>query len=99
MHHLRDIDPDILLAHTYFDISLSMSTPTFPNDRPIEFITIVLRAAVQGLLKCCSLSWMELSKGGAYDVRFYGFFGAEMGGNSSFPARQKIGKATNVKYP
>ena len=42
---------------------------------------------------------MELSKGGAYDVRFYGFFGAEMGGNSSFPARQKIGKATNVKYP
>ena len=28
-----------------------------------------------------------------------GFLGAEMGGNSSFPARQKIGKATNVKYP
>ena len=75
VHHLRDIDPDILLAQTYFDISPSTSTPTFPNDRPIELITIVLRAAIQGLLKCCSLSWIELSKGGAYDVRFDSFLG------------------------
>ena len=51
-------------------ISPSPSTPAFPNERPIELVTIVLRAAVQGLLKCCNLSWIELSKGGAYDVRF-----------------------------
>ena len=49
-------DLDILRAHTYFDTSLSTSAPTFPNDRLIEFITIVLYAAVQGLLNAAVLA-------------------------------------------
>ncbi|KAF8801418.1 hypothetical protein BYT27DRAFT_7198198 [Phlegmacium glaucopus] len=69
VHHLRDIDPDITPAQsTPFFLSQSVSTPAFSNERPIELITIVLRAAVQGLLKCCSLSWIELAKGGAHDT-------------------------------
>jgi hypothetical protein len=75
VHHLRDIDPDMLPFQPILNfISPSPSTPAFPNERPIELVTIVLRAAVQGLLKCCSFSWMELSKGGAYDVRFDTFW-------------------------
>ena len=52
----RYYDPDILRAHTYFDTSLSTSAPTFLNDRLIEFLTIVLYAAVQGLLNAAVLA-------------------------------------------
>ena len=64
MHHLRDIDPDV--AFVAF-ASASKSDPS----RPLELLTIVLRAAVQGLLKCCDCAWRELAKGGAYDVGFF----------------------------
>ncbi|KDR82005.1 hypothetical protein GALMADRAFT_221894 [Galerina marginata CBS 339.88] len=59
IHHLREIDPDVLV-----------SPSTMGNDpsRPIELVTIVLRSAVQGLLKCCDLTWRELARGGAYDT-------------------------------
>ncbi|KAF8872660.1 Mak10 subunit, NatC N-terminal acetyltransferase-domain-containing protein [Gymnopilus junonius] len=59
VHHVREIDPDVVIDN-----------PTIQADpaRPIELITIVLRAAVQGLLKCCDLAWRELSKGGAFDT-------------------------------
>lgn len=56
VHHLEDIDPDFLTGG--------------PSDssRPLELITSVLRAAVIGLLKCCDLSWRELSKEHVKDV-------------------------------
>lgn len=57
VHHLRDIDPDMVPF-------LSSSDPS----RPLELVTVVLRAAVAGLLKCCDLSWRELSAGGLHDV-------------------------------
>ncbi|KAF8959765.1 Mak10 subunit, NatC N-terminal acetyltransferase-domain-containing protein [Flammula alnicola] len=59
VHHLSDIDPDVIPSQS-----------TLANDpsRPIELVTIVLRSAVQGLLKCCDLAWRELARGGAYDT-------------------------------
>ena len=62
MHHLRDIDPDVVFI---------ASASEGDQSRPIELLTIVLRAAVQGLLKCCDCAWRELAKGGAYDVGFF----------------------------
>ncbi|PPQ78350.1 hypothetical protein CVT25_011633 [Psilocybe cyanescens] len=58
VHHLRDIDPDVLVPST---------SETDPS-RPIELVTVVLRSAVQGLLKCCDLTWRELARGGMYDT-------------------------------
>ena len=37
--------------------------------RPIELATIVLRASIFGLLKCCDFSWRELNRGNVYDIR------------------------------
>lgn len=55
------------LAETEFDL---VSSPSRKNDqsRPMELIYIVLRAYVMGLLKCCDLTWRELSKGGVQDA-------------------------------
>ncbi|KJA19072.1 hypothetical protein HYPSUDRAFT_144144 [Hypholoma sublateritium FD-334 SS-4] len=59
VHHLNDIDPEIM-PH--------MITRRNDPTRPLELVTIVLRAAVQGLLKCCDMAWRELARGGAYDT-------------------------------
>jgi len=65
VHHLADIDPDVAVF-----VSPSKIDPS----RPLELVTIVLRAAVQGLLKCCDCAWRELVKGGVYDVGFIVIF-------------------------
>jgi hypothetical protein len=39
------------------------------KSRPPELITMVLRSAVFGLLKCCDLAWRELAKDKVHDVR------------------------------
>ncbi|KIJ63356.1 hypothetical protein HYDPIDRAFT_113345 [Hydnomerulius pinastri MD-312] len=57
VHSLREIDPDLIPGD---EIQNSM--------RPLELITVVLRASVFGLLKCCDLSWRELNKGNVYDA-------------------------------
>ncbi|KAJ7290144.1 Mak10 subunit, NatC N-terminal acetyltransferase-domain-containing protein [Mycena rebaudengoi] len=36
--------------------------------RPPHLVPVVLRAAICGLLKCCDLSWRELSKGHVHDT-------------------------------
>ncbi|KAG2073488.1 Mak10-domain-containing protein [Suillus decipiens] len=59
VHSLKEIDPDLIPGG-----SLSRSD----NLRPPELITVVLRAALLGLLKCCDLSWRELNKGNVYDA-------------------------------
>ena len=82
----------LLAQSTPYFIPPSASTSTSPNERPIEFVTIVLRAAVQGLLKCCCLSWIELSKGGVYDVRFRCFLGLNWGSNPFFPLDRRLAK-------
>jgi hypothetical protein len=60
VHSLKEIDPDLVLGG---------SSPRSDSLRPPELITVVLRAALLGLLKCCDLSWRELNKGNVYDVR------------------------------
>ncbi|KXN91924.1 N-alpha-acetyltransferase, 35 NatC auxiliary subunit [Leucoagaricus sp. SymC.cos] len=59
IHHLDSIDPDL--------VQIPFLTHDDPH-RPPEIITIVLRAAVAGLLKCCDLTWRELSKGAIQDT-------------------------------
>ena len=60
VHSLREIDPDVIPGG---------SLPCPDSLRPPELISVVLRAAVIGLLKCCDLTWRELNKGNMYDVR------------------------------
>lgn len=59
VHCLQDINPDFIPRRSR----------TSPDPyRPQELVTIVLRAAVFGLLKSCDLSWRELSKGRVQEV-------------------------------
>jgi N-alpha-acetyltransferase 35, NatC auxiliary subunit len=60
IHNLEDFNPDLLPAE--------QSSQRDPR-RPRELVTVVLRAFVLGLLKCCDLGWRELSQGGVLDVR------------------------------
>ncbi|KAJ8093388.1 N-alpha-acetyltransferase, non-catalitic subunit [Marasmius tenuissimus] len=57
VHSLQEIDPDLLPYLLNADLQ-----------RPIELITVVLRAFVSGLLKCCDLSWRELARGSLHDT-------------------------------
>lgn len=60
VHELQDLNPDFLPA----------GWPPNPDpDRPLELLTVVLRASVFGLLKSCDLAWRELSKRRVYDVK------------------------------
>ncbi|TFK45527.1 hypothetical protein OE88DRAFT_1784499, partial [Heliocybe sulcata] len=53
VHHLNEIDMDFVMDAESFDRD---------PDRPLELITMVIRSAVMGMLKCCDLAWRELSK-------------------------------------
>ncbi|KAJ7119014.1 Mak10 subunit, NatC N-terminal acetyltransferase-domain-containing protein [Mycena epipterygia] len=66
------------LAHTVFTCLYALViSEIHPDDlpyglntdalRPPELIPVVLRALICGLLKCCDLSWRELSKGHVHD--------------------------------
>ncbi|ESK85192.1 amino-acid n-acetyltransferase subunit [Moniliophthora roreri MCA 2997] len=57
VHHLGTIDPDMLPYAIDADPA-----------RPLGLITVVLRAFVCAMLKCCDLSWRELTKGGLHDT-------------------------------
>ncbi|KAG0694642.1 Mak10 subunit, NatC N-terminal acetyltransferase-domain-containing protein [Suillus ampliporus] len=59
VHSLKEIEPDLIPGG---------SPPCSDSLRPPELISVVLRAAVFGLLKCCDLSWRELNKGNVYDA-------------------------------
>ncbi|KAF9064633.1 Mak10 subunit, NatC N-terminal acetyltransferase-domain-containing protein [Rhodocollybia butyracea] len=54
VHYLEDLDPDVLP----FLLMINLDPA-----RPLELITIVLRAWTCGLLKSCNLAWTDLSKG------------------------------------
>jgi hypothetical protein len=60
VHELENFDPDLLTPDS--------SSHRDPR-RPRELITVVLRAFVSGLLKCCDLAWRDMSKGLVNDVR------------------------------
>ncbi|KAI0648442.1 Mak10-domain-containing protein [Trametes meyenii] len=57
VHHLPDINPEYLVPEDDEDPA-----------RPRSLITLVIRAAMLGLLKCCDLAWRELSKNRVHDV-------------------------------
>ncbi|KAF9265939.1 hypothetical protein L218DRAFT_897912 [Marasmius fiardii PR-910] len=57
VHSLQEIDPDQLPYLLNAD-----------PQRPMELITVVLRAFVSGLLKCCDLSWRVLMRGSLNDT-------------------------------
>ncbi|KAH9890498.1 Mak10-domain-containing protein [Cubamyces lactineus] len=57
VHHLPDINPEYLPPEEDEDPA-----------RPRWLITVVIRAAMLGLLKCCDLAWRELSKNRVHDV-------------------------------
>ncbi|KAI9069479.1 Mak10-domain-containing protein [Trametes sanguinea] len=57
VHHLPDINPEYLPAVEHDDPA-----------RPQWLLTVVVRAAMLGLLKCCDLAWRELSKNRVNDV-------------------------------
>lgn len=59
VHYLADIDPEVFPFQ---------EPPTQEPARPPELVTVVLRAAITALLKCCDLSWRELNRGRLHDV-------------------------------
>ncbi|KAI0933432.1 hypothetical protein AcV5_005579 [Taiwanofungus camphoratus] len=58
VHHLSDMNPDFISRGP------EISTDPF---RPLELITLVLRASVFALLKSCDMTWREFSKGRVHD--------------------------------
>ena len=58
VHHMPDINPEYLPPEEQPD-----------PIRPQWLITVVLRAGMLGLLKCCDMAWRELSKSRVHDVR------------------------------
>ncbi|KAI0738031.1 Mak10 subunit, NatC N-terminal acetyltransferase-domain-containing protein [Daedaleopsis nitida] len=57
VHHLPDINPEYLAPEEDAD-----------PERPRWLVTVIVRAAMLGLLKCCDLAWRELSKNKVFDV-------------------------------
>ncbi|KAF7298377.1 hypothetical protein MKEN_01362300 [Mycena kentingensis (nom. inval.)] len=63
------------LAHTVFTCLYALVIPEMHPDylpsgsgSDTQLIALILRASICGLLKCCDLSWRELSKGYVYDT-------------------------------
>ena len=62
VHHLADLDVEYIPTHR---VAVD-DAPPIP-----ELSSVVLKAFVMGLLKCCDLSWRELSKHNVQDVSGY----------------------------
>lgn len=80
VHHIRDMTlifyvPTLILIHLYRRLLQHFRTIVLriSHNRPI--------CCSSRFIECCGLSWIELSKGGAYDVRFDVFL-REMRGNN-----------------
>jgi N-alpha-acetyltransferase 35, NatC auxiliary subunit len=59
VHYLADINPEVVSRQQHMQ-----QDPA----RPMELVTVVLNAAITGLLKCCDLAWRELNRGKLHDV-------------------------------
>jgi len=58
-----------LYGHAVAEMHLD-HLPNLEEDpsRPIELVTVVLRAAAIALMKACSAAWAGMAKGGIHDV-------------------------------
>ena len=61
VHHLEFINPALL---SFADPPLQRT-----EERPLELTSLVIRAGVLGLVKCCDKAYRELDKGNVHDVR------------------------------
>ena len=59
VHYLADIDPEGFPFQ---------EPPHRESARPPALVTVVLRAAIVALLKCCDLSWRELNRARLHEV-------------------------------
>ncbi|KAI0282481.1 Mak10 subunit, NatC N-terminal acetyltransferase-domain-containing protein [Russula aff. rugulosa BPL654] len=59
VHYLADIDPEVFPFQ---------EPPHQESARPSALVTVVLRAGITALLKCCDLSWRELNRGRLHDT-------------------------------
>ena len=60
MHHLEVIDAEHL--NRFHDIV------PWSKARPSKLVSLVIRAATFGMVKCCDLAFRELVKGNVYEV-------------------------------
>jgi Mak10 subunit, NatC N(alpha)-terminal acetyltransferase len=89
VHHLTDFNPDLI----------PMGTLKRDPSRPPELITVVLRAAVLGLLKSCDLAWRELAQDKVHDVSSsfsHSYVACKL--LNTVVHRARTGKVRNVKY-
>ena len=87
VHHLPDINPEYLPLEDDED-----------PKRPQELITVVLRAGMLGLLKCCDMAWRELSKNRVHDVSL-SLTVCRVTRHLLACFRLKTGKAKSATYP
>ncbi|EIM82360.1 Mak10-domain-containing protein [Stereum hirsutum FP-91666 SS1] len=81
IYHYDELDPEILPY-----IPLDQRDPA----RPMELVTLVLRSAVAGFMKCCDMVWRELNKGKVFDTEDWQ---SEKGGGSlmeGLPVRRAL---------
>ena len=60
MHHLDVIDPQHLNRFLHL--------VPWTKERPSKLISLVVRAAALGMVKCCDLAFRELAKGNVFEV-------------------------------
>ncbi|KAG5640738.1 hypothetical protein DXG03_007367 [Asterophora parasitica] len=60
------------LAELDFEYMPPQPLARFDSSRPPELLFLILKPWVMGMLKCCDLSWRELSKGGVQDSPYSG---------------------------
>ncbi|KAI5117409.1 hypothetical protein M0805_004631 [Coniferiporia weirii] len=59
MHHLSTISPDYITSDCVSKFTLS--------GLPLELVSVVVRAGVMAMVKCCDLAYRELIKGNVHD--------------------------------
>ncbi|KAI6106207.1 hypothetical protein EV401DRAFT_2060474 [Pisolithus croceorrhizus] len=81
VHALPDIDPDTISPHHHDP----------DRARPVELVSVVLRASVLGLLKCCDLAWRELVKGNVYDCEDWQSDKCDVPMSEAYPVSRILG--------
>ncbi|KAI6099200.1 Mak10 subunit, NatC N-terminal acetyltransferase-domain-containing protein [Pisolithus croceorrhizus] len=81
VHALPDIAPNTISPHHHDP----------DRTRPVELVSVVLRASVLGLLKCCDLAWRELFKGDVYDCEDWQSDKCDVPMSEAYPVSRILG--------